>query len=222
MITPKQIRAARNFLGIDQKTLADAVGVSKMNISDIENEKGKPRASTLNTIELYFQTCGIRLTEAGGIEPAQNFVTIYEGENCYSDLLLDIHATLKRTKGRMLCSGSDERRSSDEVIDQLRKMRSDGITMRSLIEKNNTYIMGKVEEYRWMPEGLFVDGDVKVIYADRVAYLVSWAGTPRVIAIQDKTIAEEAKRNFDFIWSHSEQPKESTSKVFYEDENGQN
>ncbi|HFE37493.1 MAG TPA: XRE family transcriptional regulator [Gammaproteobacteria bacterium] len=222
MITPKQIRAARNFLGIDQKTLADAVGVSKMNISDIENEKGKPRASTLNTIELYFQTCGIRLTPAGGIEPAQNFVTIYEGEDCYFDLLLDVHATLKRIKGRMLCSGSDERRSSEEVICQLRKMRSDGIIMQSLIEPGNTYIMGKLEEYRWMPTSLFVDGDVKVIYADRVAYLVSWAGTPRVIVIQDKTIAEEASRHFDFIWIHSKQPNETTSQIFYEDRNGEN
>lgn len=221
MIKPKQIRAARHYLNIEQKTVAEAAGVSTMNISDIENEKGNPRSSTLKAIQSFFEHKGIRFTETGGIEPSHNYVTVYEGTDCYFNLLLDVHDTLKRSKGRMLCSGSDERRSSGEVIDQLRKMRGDGITMQSLIEPGNTFIMGNLEEYRWMPEGLFVDGDVKVIYADRVAYLVSWAETPKVIIIQDKTIAEEATRHFDFIWSHSEQPTETSSKTLYEDANGQ-
>lgn len=222
MIQAKQIRAARHYLNIEQKTVAEAAGVSTMNISDIENEKGNPRSSTLKTIQSFFEHRGIRFTETGGIEPAHNYVTVYEGKNCYFNLLLDIHESMKRTKGRMLCSGSDERRSSDEVVEQLRKMRRDGITMRSLIAPGNTFIMGNLEEYRWMPEGLFIDGDVKVIYDDCVAYLVSWAETPKVIIIQDKNIAEEATRHFDFIWAHSERPTESTSKIFYEDANGKN
>lgn len=222
MIQPNQIRAARHYLNIDQKTVAEASGVSTMNISDIENEKGNPRSATLKAIQSFFENRGIRFTENGGIEPAQNYVTVYEGKNCYFNLLLDIQDTLAKRNGEMLCSGSDERRSSPEVINQLRKMRIDGISMRSLIEKGNTYLMGKLEEYRWMPEGLFVDGDVKVIYADRVAYLVSWAETPRVIVIQDQTIAEEAKRQFDFIWGYSEQPNETTSDIFYEEDHGKN
>lgn len=222
MIQPNQIRAARNFLNLDQKTVAEASGVSTMNISDIENEKGNPRSSTLQAIQSFFENRGIKFTDNGGIEPAQNYVTTYEGKNCYFNLLLDIQGTLAKRKGEMLCSGSDERRSSNEVIQQLKKMRVDGITMRSLIEAGNTHLMGALNEYRWMPEGLFVDGDVKVIYADRVAYLVSWAETPRVIVIQDQTIAEEAKRQFDFIWEHSEQPTETTSDIFYEEDNGKN
>jgi hypothetical protein len=43
-----------------------------------------------------------------------------------------------------------------------------------------------------------------------------------VIVIQDQTIAEEAKRQFDFIWEHSEQPTETTSDIFYEEDNGKN
>ena len=222
MIQPNQIRAARHYLNIDQKTVAEASGVSAMNISDIENEKGNPRSSTLKAIQSFFENRGIKFTENGGIEPAQNYVTIYEGKNCYFNLLLDVQDTFAKRSGEMLCSGSDERRSSTGVINQLRKMRQDGISMRSLIAKGNTYLMGKLSEYRWMPEGLFIDGDVKVIYADRVAYLVSWAETPRVIVIQDQTIAEEAKRQFDFIWQYSDQPNETTSDIFYEEDHGKN
>lgn len=216
MITPKQIRAARNFLGIDQKTLADAVGVSKMNISDIENEKGKPRASTLNSMELYFQSCGIRLTAAGGIEPNHSFVTVYEGADCYGQFINSAKEILSAKKGEILFSGSDEKRSPPEIIAKFNGMRAHGIRMRSLIKFGDTHIMGNLDEYRWMPETLFVDGDVKVIFSDRVGYLVSWADTPKVIVIQDATIAKEAKRVFEFIWKLSETPDKSTSEIFFE------
>ena len=99
-------------------------------------------------------------------------------------------------------------------------MRTQGITMRSLIEHGNTHVMGNLDEYRWMPEGLFVDGDVKAIFADRVGYLVSWANIPKVIVIQDPTIAKEAKRTFNYVWERSNGPDQSTSEIFYEDCNG--
>lgn len=216
MIKPNQIRAARNFLGIDQQTLADAVSVSKMNISDIENEKGKPRAKTLNSIEIYFQTCGLRLTESGGIEPNHNYVTVYEGNDCYMDFINSAQEILAKTKGEILFSGSDERRSPPEIVEKFNELRAQNITMRSLIEPGNTYIMGNLEEYRWMPEGLFVDGDVKAIFSDRVGYLVSWENIPKVIVIQDSTIAKEARRTFNYIWDRSETPSTSTSDIFYE------
>lgn len=220
MIQPNQIRAARHYLNIDQKTVAEASGVSAMNISDIENEKGNPRSSTLQAIQSFFEHRGIKFTDNGGIEPAINYVTVYEGKNCYLNFLNDAHEILAQKKGEILFSGSDEKRSPNPVIEKFRDMRADGIKMRSLIEKGNTHIMGPLEEYKWMPEGLFVDGDVKAIYSDRVSYLVSWAETPRVIVIQDSTIAEEAKRHFDFVWQQSEQPEKTTSDIFYEDDNG--
>lgn len=221
MIQPNQIRAARNFLNLDQKTVAEASGVSTMNISDIENEKGNPRSSTLKAIQNFFENKGIRFTENGGIEPAQNYVTVYEGKNCYLNFLTDAQEVLSHLKGEILFSGSDEKRSPPEVIEKFRAMRKDGISMRSLIKKGDTYFMGILNEYRWMPEELFVHGDVKAIYSDRVSYLVSWAETPKVIVIQDKTIAEEAIRQFDFVWEQSEPPTESTSDIFYEAENGE-
>lgn len=220
MITPSQIRAARNFIGIDQKILADAVGVSKMNISDIENEKSKPRANTLHSIELYFRTCGIRLTAAGGIEPDHNLVTVYEGADCYSKFLASAQALLAEKKGEVLFSGSDERRTPPEILQNFNDMRASGIRMRSLIEHGNSYIMGPLDEYRWMPEELFVEGDVKAIFSDRVGYLVSWSNIRKVIVIQDATIATEARRSFEYIWKRSETPTNSTADIFYENCDG--
>lgn len=217
MIRPNQIRAARNFLNLDQKIVAQAVGVSGMNISDIENEKGSPRASTLKSIQTFFEARGIKFTERGGIEPAQNYVTIYEGHNSYIDFLNNAQEQLARSNGEILFSGADERRSSGAIIEKLGEMRTQNVTMRSLIRHGDTHIMGLLPEYRWMPESLFVEGDVKIIYADRVAYLISWEeAMTRVIEIRDKIIAEEARRHFEFVWTQSEGPDHSTSTVLYE------
>lgn len=220
MISANQIRAARLFLNIDQKAIAESVGVSVMNISDIENEKGNSRASTIDGIRKVFESRGLRFTDAGGVEPSNEYVSIYDGPNCYWRFLNDAQAALTPTRGEILFSGSDERRSPPEIVEKLREMRANGVSMRSLIENGNTVVMGALMEYRWMPGTLFVDGDVKVIYGDCVAYLVSWAETPRVIVVRDATIAEEARRQFEFVWGQSEEVPLSTASERYVADNG--
>jgi hypothetical protein len=125
--------------------------------------------------------------------------------------LNDSQAILAKHHGEILFSGADDARSPPAVIEKLDAMRAAGIGMRSLIKEGNTLVTGPLQEYRWMPTGLFVDGDVKVIYDDHVAYLVSWSGTPRVIVIEDGTIAEEARRQFEFVWSQASEVPESTA-----------
>ena len=72
---------------------------------------------------------------------------------------------------------------------------------------------GHVEEYRWLDDGVYVDSDVKVIYGNRVAYLMSWFSTYKIIVIEDSRIAEENKRLFNYIWKKSESPSTNTAPV---------
>lgn len=214
MITPQQIRAARAFLNLGQQDAAAAVGVSKANISDIENGRGEPKGATLVQLQKFFEMSGVEFKD-GGILPARNIVHIYEGTDCYLRMLDDVHQTLSNG-GELLKSAANERRSSEAVIQKTRELRADKIKMRTLVQSGDTYLMGALKEYRWMPPELYIDGDVKVIYGDRVGYLVAWLDTPRTIIIQDKTIAEEQRRYFEFAWQHSETPSESTAPVRFE------
>lgn len=212
MITPSQIRAARSFLNIDQQVVASAVGVSKANISDIENEKVTPKASTLDGIQKFFESRGIEFRH-DGILPASRVVQIFEGNDAYLQLLDDVE---RHAKGELLKSGADERRSSPAVIEKNRQLRARGIRMRNLIEPGNTYILGALEEYRHMPPSLFGGGDVKLIYGARVAYLMVWTNIPKAIVIHDQTIATEQARNFDYIWEQSTAATLSTAPERYE------
>jgi len=216
MISASQIRAARGFLNMGQKQIAEVVGVSPTNISEIENG-ATPKASTLDALQKFFELNGIEFTADGGIKPSSNIIQIYEGEDCYLRLLEDAHRVLKKGE-ELLKSAADERRSSSVVIAKTRVMRADGIHMRTLVRDGDTFLMGKLEEYRWMDNELFTDSDVKVIYSDRVGYLVTWLPVPRTIIIKDKTIAEEQKRYFEFVWKNSRVPDQTTATERFDDE----
>jgi DNA-binding XRE family transcriptional regulator len=215
MISREQIRAARAWLNLGQQDVAQGIGVSSQTISDIENERTNPKASILADLQNFFEIKGIEFLEDGGVRKSKNFVKVYEGVSCYIDFLNDAHTLLAPKKGEIFFSGANERRSPDFIIEKFRSMRADGISMRSLINKGDTYYMGEQKEYRCISESLYIDTDVKIIYLDRVAWLASWLGTPRVIMIQDGAIAQEAVRVFEYIWDQSVEPAPSTSEVFY-------
>lgn len=217
MITPEQIRAARAILKWGQNDLAAASDVSVPSIANIETERQKPHDTTLRKIHDALHAAGVEFIE-GGVRRTQNLIRIYEGDDCYLRLMDDAFLALSKEKGEILLSGADERRSTPEVTEKTRAMRRSGIRMRFLVQDKNTFLMGPPDEYRWLDDSLYVDGDVKVIFADTVAYLMTWHGTPRAVMINDKTITEENRRIFNFLWNISRKPTHTTATESYTEE----
>lgn len=212
----RQIAAARQLLGWSQADLAEASGASKPSIVRLEKDLYSVRDDIRQSVKEILEKDDIEFIE-GGARQIPKFIDIYEGDDCYIRLMDDAYIDLSKNKGEILFSASDERRSPQIVIDKFNAMRKAGIKMRSLIKDQDTHIMGQLEEYRWMDARLFVDGDVKAIFLDKVAYLMSWKGIPRVVVIRDKTIAEENKRIFNFVWSVSKKPTHTTATERYID-----
>jgi hypothetical protein len=102
------------------------------------------------------------------------------------------------------------------VIEKNRALRAQGIRMRNLVAPDNTHLMGTLEEYRHMPASLFSGGDVKLIYGTRVAYLMVWTGIPKAIVVNDRTIATEQAKLFDYVWEQSAPATQSTAPERYE------
>lgn len=213
MITGLQIRMAKAALNWSFDDLATKTGLSRQGLHNLANEISKPQKETNDKLIKVFEDSGIEFVEDGA-RLRSNIITVYEGKDCYLRILDDAFRVLKDGE-EFIASGSDERRSTEEVIDRLKAMRKSGIKMRSLIKNNDDHIMGELEEYRWMPDELYVEGDVKVIFGDTVAYLMSWLNTPRVVKITDKNIAEENLRMFNHIWNSAKQPKKSSSEIKY-------
>jgi transcriptional regulator with XRE-family HTH domain len=205
MITTAQIRAARGMLNWSQSDLSEKTGISATSIGSIENGITTARDKTNAKIREAFEGAGIEFID-GGVRKVQNIINIYEGDDCFVRLLEDAYLELYETKGDLLLSSSDERRANIMNVQKLKAIKKAGIRVRSLLEDGNSFYMGKAEDYRWMPKELYIDSDVKVIFNNKVAYLMSWLNVPRVVVIQDQNIANENRLMFEHIWKNSPMP----------------
>lgn len=66
MLTPRQVRAARAFLGWSQQTLADKAGVSLKAVQRFERGEVDPRDQTLERLAAALFKAGIDLLPAEG------------------------------------------------------------------------------------------------------------------------------------------------------------
>jgi transcriptional regulator with XRE-family HTH domain len=202
----RKVRAARALLDWGQKDLAERSGISHMAITNLEQGKTYPQSDTQEKIQNAFELAGVIFTPKG-VEFKEETVTTIEGEGWYLRLLDDVYYTLLDQPGaEYLTMCADDRASSPEVNNRLRKIRNAGIRMRQLVQEGNTYLMGPVKEYRYIPKEQFKN-NVSLIYGDKVAVCTQHA--TKAIVFKDADLAMTWRNIFDVMWEHLEQPKES-------------
>ena len=207
-ITTAQIRGARGLLNWSQNDLAERTGISTTSIGAIESGTTTPRKNTIEAIQQTFENSGIEFVDAGVRYKPDN-IKIIEGENCYLKLLDDVFLTLRDAKNKeLLISFSNDKVSPKEVNDTYRHIRKAGVAMRQLVEEGNTYLMGNLEEYRYIPKEFFINR-VMVIYGTKFAIML--ADEKKVSIINDSTIADVQRNMFNFTWHNCQAPATTTA-----------
>lgn len=207
----EQIRAARALLDWSQTDLADKTGMTQTAIARLENGTHTPNSATLEKIVRALEKQGINFT-AKGLEKDE--YPIYNTssdthEQAYLKLLEDAHEHLLTAEDpELLIMFADDSVSQPSVNQKYKQMRTDGIKMRQLIEEGNSYIMGSLSEYRYIPKQFFINR-VTLIYGDRIAN-ESTDVCQGVIRV-DPVNAKIQRNMFDILWSILEQPKETTA-----------
>ena len=213
MITAKQIRASRALLGWSQQDLADAVGLSKPTIVDAERDGHQPRAETLALIQNACEDKGLEFITRG-VRERDDILTVYEGADCALSFLDNVEKSLRNAENKeILYYAADQSRSTEDSMKRFISMKDSGITSRYLIKNGDTHIMEDLAQYRWMPDKLWLDSDTKVIFAETVAYAITWQAQPKIIMLKDKRIAMAEKNIFDFVWEISAKPTHSTAQM---------
>jgi len=201
-----QIRAARALLNWSQKDLAERSGVSDISIMSYEKEKRTPHPATLEKIFQAFELAGVVFTK-NGVEMKDDAITLVEGEDWFLRLLDDVYYSLIDTKAsELLILCADDRLSPPEVNNRYRKIRNAGVHMRQLVEEGNTYLMGGVHEYRYMPKERF-NNYVSLIYGDKVAVCADL--NTKAVIFKDASLARTWKNLFETMWDVLKTPEKS-------------
>jgi transcriptional regulator with XRE-family HTH domain len=216
MLSADQIRAARALMNWSQSELAKKIEMSVPSIGNIESGKHIPSPQTQDKIIKTFALSGVEFIE-GGARHIPDIVEIIEDKDCYLYLLDDVYYTLKDSQDEVLFWAADESRSTNEVIEKTKFIRKHNIPMRFFICEGDTYCMGNINEYRWLKKDLYVTSDVKVIYANKVAYLINFNDTQKILLLKDANIAKDSRRVFNFIWELSTGPSSSSADAYYEE-----
>jgi transcriptional regulator with XRE-family HTH domain len=205
----KAIKAARNYLDLTQPELAEALNMSKAGIVNLENGETRPQTATERKLLNYFSLRGI-IFDDNSIQIKTESITTFDGPNWWNDCLDDVYETLFDQKDKellLLCA--NDRLSSSKTNDQIRHMRSKGISVRQIIQEGDTYMMGDEKEYKWIPEHRFSER-VSAIYGDK--YIVCAEDNSRAIIFKDIGLAEQQRAIFETLWGYLPSPnKRSTA-----------
>lgn len=189
----EQLRAGRGILDWNQQKLADAAGISKSALVNIEKESVEPETRTIRKLYRAFEAEGV-FFEGTKIEKRSVYSVEFDS---YLEVLEDIEKTLP-DGGEVLVHCADDSKSSTEVVEKLRQMRTNGFTFKVTICEGNEEIHGKVSEYRWIDAEYFADSQVEVIYKNKV--VVHVAGTQTFTGFVGKEHAKNQRKQFDYWW----------------------
>lgn len=190
----EHIRGARGILGWSQPEVAEKTGLSLQAVRNAE-EGVEVKQTTKNSLTLLYLSQGFEFT-AEGISKSN--VSSYLLDS-YHDLLNDVTKTIK-PGGEVLKHCVDDRRSDEETIEKVRRMREAGINERLTISEDNDFIAGNPEDYRKIPKDYFAESEVTVIYADKIAFFVQ----SQVLVIRSEYLSRIFKKQFEYWWKTGE------------------
>jgi len=228
MISRQQIKAARAMLDWSQKVLAEnCANVSEPTIKLIETGKINSTPETLGAIQQTIEDAGIEFLPQQGVRFRDDLLTIiekeHENDNIYLKLLDDIYYTVKNRHEEVLHSFIDNSFSSPSIIDRELTVRRTGAKTRHLVRYGDEYLNYPIDEYRWLPEGYYINNPT-TIYADKFAILVQsgpYQGkvsqyVQKIIIIKNKDIANVKRLEFDMLWQIGEKPQKTIAEATYE------
>ena len=207
MLTTNQIRAARAYLNLGQSDIAEAVGVSVANISDIENERTDAKAGTLKAIQAYYEQAGLEFTDDGGVRPRTALLQTYQGKLGFAQFLDEMYDIAKKHGGDYCLwnarpSNWVKWTSKEKYAAHAARMAALGERLKvriTTMEGEKNLISSSFAEYRWIPKGLFNDQSFYA-YGDKLAFLNFGKDDVTVVVLNSADFARGFRVLFNTAW----------------------
>lgn len=214
MIAIEQIKAARSLLGWSQAELAKAARISLPALGNLERGVVTPRLKTMQAIQQALESAGIEFIDKYGVTRHREVMKIdmLEGRDAVKKLFDDIYATLDALGGGVsMVSGITEKEfmplEGAALLGFMRKQhRHKNMRGHALVREGDTHFVGRPDKniYRWVDKENF--GLIPYyIYGDKYA-VISWGPPRRVVIIQNPSLAETHRRQFEKEWKQAKIP----------------
>ncbi len=194
-----------------QDDLAQAAGLSKPAINNIERRLGRPRMETLQAIQSAFEKAGIEFIDGGARFRGEILnVKLMEGSESVTRLLWDVLDTLERRKDKkeLLVSGIQEEKfmqvCGNKFSEYLEKVKEFGIQEKLLALEHDDFFVTDVECYRWVTADIFSQVPY-FVYGDKYA-MILWGPPQKIVLIENEAIAESFRRQFYAHWNRGKFP----------------
>ncbi len=211
MITLSQLKAARLLLNWTQKDLARVSGMSLAAVARLEQGIGTPRAQTLQSVRGAFEKFGIEFLEDHGVDlrPEKFSVRVLHGDQGFYEVWNDYEKTLSAAGGgEVLLMNLDHEFMYDRyggvLEERLLRRPTLNITLRGLVREGDLVRIWPNEEFRAIPAKIFSGLTPVYLYQDKTV-IVSFKDSLRIVLIENKSITEAFRQQFEYHWKHGKQ-----------------
>lgn len=205
LIVPKQIRAARSYLGLTQSQVAKALSVTKTTVANWENDSYSIPLEKMKQIKNFFLGHNIKFIEGKGFIEDVREIEVLQGDigmRAFFDKIYDFHS---RPHKDICCVLGAEERMFWNHLDfagfHTKRMREIKARMRAIVDIGSVNNLQSYCEYRTMPPKYF-DGTPIYIFGDNVGIIV-W-NKMEVIHMHNPVVAAAFYKMFNFIWDGAE------------------
>lgn len=209
MLTIRQIKGARGILDWTQDQLANAAGISRPALNNLERGETSPHTETLKRIEKALERVGIEFIP-GGCRFKEDIldVQVFHGDEALFSLYDDVINTYTGTGGVICISGVDESRfikaGGERFFSYLKRFTDLGIVDNLLAKEGDTHFVVPLKYYRWVSEEIFSQAPY-MVYGDKYA-IILWGPPVKIVLIQNAEIAASYRKQFKAHWRRGKVP----------------
>ncbi len=219
MISAGQLRAARAHLDMSQDDVAQAAGITKYTLSNIERGATEGSTHSLDVLKSFYERHGLYFTDNDGIKIVHSDVLSYEGREGFTSFMWDVVQTLEKSPGTYCVSNVDENNWIKWLgMDEAVKLRDrilgiPNIHCHILVKEGDNTVFAPYAEYRALPADLFYDNTSHYVYADKIALIRFDEDNVTVRVLHNRYFAESFKLMFYRFWDMMATPLHEVRKV---------
>lgn len=212
MINKNQIDAALGLLGMNRSQLAEELGIKPATFNTYFTGASEMKSDRNKQVRRWLENAGIIFTPRGGVEPAQETIRVFRGQDGFQQFMLDVYETCRDIGGDVFVTNVDEslfdKWASDEFINEvyLPKMQSlperhfkfhTVVSEGDKYEATNTYSEYKeIPKKYWSPVSTY-------IYGNKMANIIFSDEDVLVRVFDQEDLVNAQRKTALFIWNHA-------------------